>query len=106
MFYDVLYYSYQFNSKSDEIWDSKRIEHEFYRHECDVECSETFDSREEAMQSVEEYMANRMLAPYIERTNNGYVVRGEIIEVVERINEEEIGASCVYVKGMEDEGAE
>lgn len=100
-YYDVLYYSYQFKSKPGEVWGEREIEDEFCRQgSCDPDCAETFEDRDEAMKSVREYLDNKMLAPYIEKTNTGYVVRGEIIEVVERIGEDYIGASCTYTKGM------
>ena len=107
MFYDVLYYSYQFETKSDDIWDSKRVEDEFLKQvDYDADCSETFDNREEAMQSVEEYMANRMLAPRIVKTKDGHAICGEVLEVVERTEDFSYGAGCIYTKGMEDKGAE
>lgn len=100
-YYDVLYYSYQFKSKPGEVWSEQKIEDEFCKQgSYDFDYSETFEDRDEAMKSVGEYLDNKMLAPYIEKTNIGYVVSGEIIEVVERVGEDYIAGSCTYTKGM------
>lgn len=107
MAYEVLYYDYQFKTKSDEIWDTQRVKDEFLKQtDFDISYSETFDNVEDAEKSIEEYMANRMLAPYIEKANIGYVVRGEVVELLEWLDEDGVGSSCIYTKGMEDKGAE
>lgn len=106
MFYDVLYYEYKFDTEPDKLWSSQEIEHEFYRHEDDATCSETFDNREEAMQRVEDYMINDMKEPRIVKTKDGHAICGEVLEVVKRTEDFDYGASCIYTKGMEDKGAE
>lgn len=104
--YQVYYYHYEFKTKPSQTYSAEDII-DLFNEQCDYNPyeSESFVTEEEALQAVEDYMANHMVAPYRERTNTGLVVSGEMLEIVERVDGEIIWSN-LYTKGDEDKGAE
>ena len=102
--YQVLFYHYEFKTKPDQTWGANDVI-EAFNNQVDYDSYDSYvaDNESDAEQMVEEYMANHMVEPRIEKTNVGYVVVGEVLEIIETTNDE-ITYSNLYTKGMEDKG--
>lgn len=101
MKYQVLYYEYQLKSKSDEMWNERKILDKLEMElGIDPACSETFDTLEEARASMMNDL-DKMFRPTIEKANVGYVLRGGVFELVEENDDGEITYSELFTKGMQ-----
>ena len=82
--YCVMYHHYEFQTKQDHIWTGEDVLEAFNNQtETDPYCVDSFATYDEAMNEINDYMENHAIAPYKQRTNNGWVVLGEVIELVE-----------------------
>lgn len=82
--YCVMYHHYEFQTKQDEHWSGEDVLEAFNNQTVtDPYCVDSFATYDEAMHEINEYMENHLCAPFKQRTNTGWVLLGEVIELVE-----------------------